>query len=1128
MLKQQNELLDLASNSSCAGFRLSYLEVYNWGTFNNKVWRIEPNEYNALITGDIGSGKSTLVDAITTLLVPHNKIIYNRAAGSEAKERSLYSYIRGEYKNEQSDHTQLAKAVSLRDENNYTVLLAYFYNQSLLSGVTLAQVFWLKDSKRNPERFFVVYPFKLNITEHFSHFGDSIAQLKKKLSNLPKLELIDNFKEYSNKFRHLLGIQNEQALGLFYQTISMKSVGNLTEFIRNHMLEQSNVLDLLDKIERNFEDLNQAHEQILKAKKQIELLVPIRNLSEEYSKVVNEIIVLTDCRNALGAYFACHGVKLLTLQYEGLLTDLAQNQQLNTCLTKELEFARSEEKNLALSIDQQGGVRLNELKQHIESYSKELRQAKQKYENYQVLIKQLNLTYNSTSAVFNDNQIKIKQIQSNTENNLVQINEQITDLRIELKQVETVARQISAELSSLRLRSNNIPAKILRIRQEMAQVLNIDESLLPFAGELIEVAPKYLEWEGAIERVLHNLGLSLLVPDKYYTHAAKYVDRTNLNGRIVYYRIKESELTPVIRQPVPNSLASKIIFKPEHEFQLWLLDQIQTRFNYICCDNIEEFKQYSYAMTKHGQIKSGGQRHEKDDRYLINDRSHYILGWDNKNKIKVLEQEQRQLEQKLAKFTDNLIIANKKYEQFNNTRDICRDLAVFNDFAVIDYVNLGLRIDELKAEQQKLTQSSSALKILQEQLQMVENKIIEKDNQLRLNIQQFGELKQKKSTCCENLKQMNAELECVNEEVRLKIFPQLDKKYQQQFKKQITISTLNEYQNVLRNEIQNELDSQDKRQLKLNGDLINKMQVFKNNFPAETLEIDSSIAALSEYLQILVNLETDDLPRHERNFKNKLNQGTINGISLLNSYLSKEEHAIKEKIVTINKSLCEIEYNLGTYIMIVADSTYDRDIKEFREQLRNCLSYTLNVEADNDLYSEHKFLQVKTLIDRFRGRPNLVELDKKWAKKVTDVRNWFNFSASERFIENNLEKEFYSDSSGKSGGQKEKLAYTILGSALVYQFGLEYGIKNSRTFRFVVIDEAFGRGSDESTRYGLELFKRLNLQLVIITPLQKIKIIENYINTVHFVNNKDGNDSSVYNLTIEEYKKRQCADNIST
>ncbi len=68
------------------------------------------------------------------------------------------------------------------------------------------------------------------------------------------------------------------------------------------------------------------------------------------------------------------------------------------------------------------------------------------------------------------------------------------------------------------------------------------------------------------------------------------------------------------------------------------------------------------------------------------------------------------------------------------------------------------------------------------------------------------------------------------------------------------------------------------------------------------------------------------------------------------------------------------------------------------------------------------------------------------------------FSASERWHEDGKEHEHYSDSGGKSGGQKEKLAYTVLAASLAYQFGLESGATRSRSFRFVVIDEAFGRG----------------------------------------------------------------------
>ncbi len=169
-------------------------------------------------------------------------------------------------------------------------------------------------------------------------------------------------------------------------------------------------------------------------------------------------------------------------------------------------------------------------------------------------------------------------------------------------------------------------------------------------------------------------------------------------------------------------------------------------------------------------------------------------------------------------------------------------------------------------------------------------------------------------------------------------------------------------------------------------------------------------------------------------------------------------------------------------------------------------------------YSEAKFLQVKAIIERLRGRPGQAEQDRRWAAKVTDVRNWYVFSASERWHADGREHEHYSDSGGKSGGQKEKLAYTILAASLAYQFGLAWGETRSRSFRFVVIDEAFGRGSDESAQYGLKLFQKLGLQLLIVTPLQKIHIIEPFVSSVGFVYNEEGRDSRLRNLGIEEYQ----------
>jgi uncharacterized protein YPO0396 len=284
--------------------------------------------------------------------------------------------------------------------------------------------------------------------------------------------------------------------------------------------------------------------------------------------------------------------------------------------------------------------------------------------------------------------------------------------------------------------------------------------------------------------------------------------------------------------------------------------------------------------------------------------------------------------------------------------------------------------------------------------------------------------------------------------------------------------------------------------------------------------LDASLGAADEFRAMLGRLEQDDLPRHEARFKDLLNEGSINDIAMFQNQLDTEQGKIREKIRLINLSLKAIEYSAGTYIDLAEERSADQEVRDFQQKLRGCLEGALD-GVDGQLYSEDKFLRVKDIVDRFRGREGMTEVDLKWTRKVTDVRNWFEFLVHERWQEGGESKEVYSDSSGKSGGQKEKLAYTILASALAYQFGLSWGEARSRAFRFVMIDEAFGRGSDESARYALELFKKLNLQLLIVTPLQKIRVIEDYVRSIHFVHNKDGKSSQLQNLSVEEHRERQ-------
>ena len=178
----------------------------------------------------------------------------------------------------------------------------------------LAQVFWLRNDK--PEKFFVVSNRALSISEHFTKFGKDILQLKKKIKGLEHTEVYESFSDYCSRFRNIFGIRSEKALELFYQTVSIKSVGNLTEFVRSHMIEKSDVKDKIEELKRNYENLTRLHEAVLKAKKQLAELQPLVKDAEAFESVNNEIKEMQDCLDALPAFFAVQKAAAAASRYQ--------------------------------------------------------------------------------------------------------------------------------------------------------------------------------------------------------------------------------------------------------------------------------------------------------------------------------------------------------------------------------------------------------------------------------------------------------------------------------------------------------------------------------------------------------------------------------------------------------------------------------------------------------------------------------------------------------------------------------------------------------------------------------------------------------------------------------------------
>ncbi len=1107
------DFLNFDNDNSLTGFRLKTFELLNWGTFNT-ITKIEPDSANSLLTGNVGSGKSTVVDAITTLLVPHNKIIYNRAAGAEWKERTIYSYVRGEYRTEKTGREQSAKAVYLRDDTHYSVILGHFYNSGYLETATLAQVFYIRGG--SIEKFFVVSRNKLSIKEHFTGFGSDIKDLKKKLKNIEELELFETFANYSSKFRSVFGIKSEKALELFFHTVSLKSIGNLTDFVRDNMLEKQDAATEIGELIKNFDHLTRAHEAVIKAKEQIKLLEPLVTFITDYDTIEDKYNRFVKYSQAMPVYFAENKLVLIQNENERLTRALHIHnnnfQELNT------QINMLQDEKISLIKTQQSSseaIRLNEIEYLLKKTNDSRAEKLLKYTRYSGLCKTLSFHPKADADIFYENISRLKELTANLPEKQNKIENDKVVLTIASSKLKTEIDLEKNELESLRSRASQIPFENIKLRNSICDVLKINPEEIPFTAELIRIKSGCEKWEGACERILHNFGLSILVHDKYYKKVNEYINKTDLKMRIVYYKVKTDNKTGYREAAEKNAIITKLDIKSDTVYYDWLYNEIVSRFNVICCDTMEDFYHLPYAVTPEGLTKTGGVKHEKDDRKSIFDRRYYILGWDNKRKIRLLEERIAELEKEQSDTIREIAGLKKSLDELNTMILTSRELAGFTDFNSINWEADVKEITKLEDEKKKLESGSELLKSITERLLLIAKELITFENE--------------KNTLVGEISNMDRDLKHYRDEelvltnmlsaMPLDIYNEIRKETEAFFEgiiknRKLTISTFQNIENEIREKVFNDRDKLQKEAGLTASKITRLMSDFNNKYPDDTLTLSADISFRKDYTGIFTTISQDQLPKFEGKFRDLLKEKTIQGIALFKQKLESFGADITEKIDNINKSLNEIEYNPGTFIILEAEETQDIDIRNFRYDLRRCLE---NTAGESDLYSEGKFLDVKQILDKFKDEKSF-----NWMNKVTDVRNWYRFNARERWISDSSEKEFYSDSSGKSGGQKEKLAYTILASALAFQFGLEWNVTKSRSFRFSVIDEAFSRGSDDSVKYGLELFKKLNLQLLLITPLQKIHVIENYINSIHVVSNNDeGSASNLRKITIEEHRKKR-------
>jgi uncharacterized protein YPO0396 len=696
-------------------------------------------------------------------------------------------------------------------------------------------------------------------------------------------------------------------------------------------------------------------------------------------------------------------------------------------------------------------------------------------------------------------------------------------IKTQYDQTQQLLTEQKAHVASLLQRKNRVPLEQVTIREQLIKKLNIPESNLPFVAELIKATDA--DWEPAIERLFRPLGLTLLVKEEHLEAVSRYMQQNDLEGKISYQNLpKNAQNTEGVGKLEKSSILQKIEVKKGSDFTTSLEGFLRENYNFKCVDGVADLQRYDKSLTEKGLIKSDN-LYEKDDSLSVSTKERYILGWDNRETILAAQRTAKTTEEQIQDLDRQLRQSKTQRNDLQTRRDTLTRLLNFENFTELDWKSSAKTVQDLKAQKENLSKSSNQLQTLQKQLETVKQDIETKDKERERFFNEKTRLETRLESYIESIKTAEEFLATVPKNnvnwaiYRPKIEPLLEGKepsitnisgLETKVTKNIADTKERKQKDVANFERRLTLDMQ--RFISPNADILAKYP----NWSADVLDLKADVGYLTEFEDFHKKLSEEDLPKHQKRFKEWLNERLIFDIANFKTSLENKESLILESIEEINASLRDINFNAQpqTYIELDIHKSRDVSIRDFRQMLRDAMPDPAKLIRNEDTELESSFIRIKTIIEELSG-------NEPWRKKVTDVRNWLEFAAIERYRADNQQRQYYVDSQSLSGGEKAKLAYTILASAIAYQFGIRNEDLRKKSFRFAVVDEAFSKVDPENAVYAMELFKQLNLQLMVVTPLDKINLAEPYIHSVHYVENREKKNSVVYDLPMKVYYSKK-------
>jgi uncharacterized protein YPO0396 len=694
-------------------FLLVKLEVYNWGPFSRRHIA-EIHEDGTAIIGTTGSGKTTLIDALMTLLVASPKYNLASTGGHDLKnDRDLVSYVRGvtgaESVSGGNDHI-------LRSGKTITGISAKYENGT--SQILIGALLWMDGSGRSAsdlkKLWFIYEGDMVDLGRLLNTLSDGGSREVKKISKeTPGLNVFSSKKEYLARIQRFFEV-GANAFPLLNRAAGLKQLNSINQIFRELVLEDKSAFQKALKVAQNFDTLAVIREELEIARKQRDSLLPVKKEHQALLKTDQKLAVAKQLRSVIPIWFAMIGADLWQKK-----VDEVSHRKIE--LERELNERKQEKLGLEMEAEtlksiymEMGGAAIEEVKRTIALERERLVEKEKDAQLYQKWVAALDLDTEISAEQFAQNQKKLQVLDVEKKQEGDSINTQQIQLQAEMNPYRERQREIEEEILNIQKRpGSNIESKFQRFRDLLAEELGLKSDDLPFVAEMIEVKDK--AWRGAIERALGSERLRILVPEVHFKQALRWVNNRNnkLHVRLVLARDHAFE-----QEPFQDSFIHKLKIK-EHALETALYDLLIQQDRH-CVAHVEELEHTQYAMTIEGTMSGREGRVDKQDQRPLN--AGWMTGFDNKDRLMELEKSLKEIRDylKLAKIREREL---KELYSKNEEAKFCIRQLLSVGFSSIDAQSVKVRLESAQSQLDRLTDPESDLAKARESYELVIEKI---------------------------------------------------------------------------------------------------------------------------------------------------------------------------------------------------------------------------------------------------------------------------------------------------------------------------------------------------------------------------------------------------------------------